>query len=105
MLLDPPPRTHAVEERLCCSQSRLPLKRGFQKPALAGIGYAMLMKPIKAATAVDGCLIPGPGDMVVCMRVVMATLLGRCKVCPLCSLCSRVHIGYKHLLLETKWWK
>ena len=47
-------------------------------------GYAMLMRPNKAETAVRGCHFPG--DMVVCMRKVKARPWVGVRVCPLRSL-------------------
>ena len=98
---DPPPHTHAVGGLPCgpqppattfvmwswclkgCFASASAVKGRLHRALVLLLpdGFAMLMRPNKAETAVHGCHCPG--DMAVRMRKVMAIPRGWCSCVPL----------------------
>ena len=59
-------------------------ERGLQKPTSPSNGYATLMRPNKAESAVHGCLIPAQVVLVLRMRSVEATPRYWCNVATCC---------------------
>lgn len=76
-----------------CDVVLLLKERSLQKPTSASNGYATLMRPNKAESAVHSCLIPAQVVLVLRMRSVEATPPYWCNVAtscfkPLTNVCS-----------------